>query len=96
MAEVGQSLVRFPIPDPHVPTDLPAYRAAVRDLVRRVEEGRFVAIACRGGIDRSGMTAACVLREVGLSTEAAIGRTQAARRGSITLPDQQAIVRDWA
>ena len=95
MAESGPELVRFPVPDPHVPADPVAYRAAVTDLAERVRAGRFVAIACRGGLDRSGMTAACLLREAGLDYDEAIRRTQAARRHAITRSEQQALVRAW-
>jgi ADP-ribosylglycohydrolase len=88
-------LIRFPIPDPHVPHDLVAYRALVQDSAQRIRDGRSVVIACRGGIDRSGMTAACVLQELGADPKSAIERTQAGRKGSITLPEQQAFVRAW-
>jgi len=88
-------LIRFPIPDPHVPDDLGAYRACVRDVADRVRAGQFVVIACRGGIDRTGMTAACLLREAGLAFGPAIARVQAARPHTITIGAQQAIVRDW-
>ena len=91
----GIELIRFPIPDPHIPTDAAAYRAMVQDVAQRIRDGRSVVIACRGGIDRSGMTAACVLQELGADPESAIGRTQAGRKGSITLPEQQAFVRGW-
>jgi len=79
----------------HIPDDLEGYRACVRSLADRIRAGKFVVIACRGGIDRTGMTAACLLREAGLEFEDAIARVQAARPHTITLPDQQAIVRDW-
>ncbi|MEI7744782.1 MAG: ADP-ribosylglycohydrolase family protein, partial [Chloroflexota bacterium] len=95
MAAVGPELVRFPIPDPHVPADPGAYRVAIRGLVERVRGGAFVAIACRGGINRSGMTAACIYRELGLDASEAIARTQAARRRSITIGEEQAFVRAW-
>ena len=95
MAADGPELIRFPIRDPRIPTDPLAYRAAVVDLVERIRGGQFVAIACRGGIDRSGMTAACLYREVGLDYDEAIRRTQAARTGSITISEQQGIVRAW-
>ena len=94
-ATQGPELARFPIPDAHVPRDLGAYRAVIVDAVERIRAGGFVAIACRGGIDRSGMTAACLLRELGLDAREAIRRTQAARYGSITLGEQQEIVRGW-
>ncbi|MFN8520148.1 MAG: ADP-ribosylglycohydrolase family protein [Chloroflexota bacterium] len=92
----GITLVRFPIPDPHVPRDVPAYRAVVRDMVERLHGGRSIVVACRGGIDRSGMTVACILRELGLDADTAIARTQAGRKGSITRSEQQALVRAWA
>ena len=95
MAAGGPELLRFPIPDPHVPSDPAAYRTVILDLADRVRAGRFVAIACRGGIDRSGMTAACLYREAGLGFDEAIRRTQSARRGSITIPEQRALVRAW-
>ena len=42
------------------------------------------------------MMAACLYRELGLDFEEAIRRTQAARQGSITIPEQQEFVRDGA
>jgi len=54
-----------------------------------------VAIACRGGLDRSGMTAACLYRELGLGADDAIARVQAARPHTITIPEQQDFVRAW-
>ena len=96
MAADGPELVRFPVHDPCTPLDPVAYRAAVVDLIERIRGGQFVAIACRGGIDRSGMTAACLYREIGLDYDETIRRTQAARKGSITIPVQQEFVRDWA
>jgi ADP-ribosylglycohydrolase len=87
--------VRFPIPDPHVPRDLEGYRLVVRQMVERVRNGQFVVIACRGGLDRTGMTAACLLREAGVGADEAIARVQAARKHTITIAEQQAVVRDW-
>lgn len=66
-----------------------------RRVVARLRTGGSVAIACRGGIDRSGMTAACVLVEAGLSAEEAIRRVHAGRRHSLTRPEQKAYVRAW-
>ncbi len=88
-------LVRFPIRDPLVPSDGPAFRATIASLLDRVRGGQSLAIACRGGLDRSGMTAACLLREAGLDSNEAIARVQRARPGALTLPEQQAYVRAW-
>jgi ADP-ribosylglycohydrolase len=95
LAARGVDLVRFPIRDPLLPRDGAAFQATIAALLGRVRAGAFVAIACRGGLDRSGLAAACLLREAGLAPDEAIARVQAARRGALTLPDQQAYVRAW-
>jgi ADP-ribosylglycohydrolase len=95
MAAEGPELIRYPIRDPHTPTDLPSFERAIRDLIERIGRGQHIAIACRGGLDRSGMAAACLLRELGLDAEQAIARVRSHRRGSITMPDQVALVRAW-
>ena len=95
MCDQGIALVRHPIRDPLLPDDRAAFRARIVSLVERVRAGGSVAIACRGGFDRSGMAAACLLREAGLSADEAIGRVHHARPGALTLPDQQALVRGW-
>jgi hypothetical protein len=91
----GIELVHFPIRDPRVPTDDAAFRTVLEDLVARLRAGGSVAIACRGGIDRSGMAAACILVSAGLDLGDAIDRVHAARRGSLTYPEQLAYVRAW-
>jgi protein-tyrosine phosphatase len=88
-------LVRHPIPDPQVPPDDGAYRRLVREIVTAIRDGASVAIACRGGLDRSGMTASCVLVEAGMDPDTAMARVQASREGSITMRDQRAYVRAW-
>jgi len=95
LAAAGVDLVRFPISDPHLPEDDAAYRVLLRDLVGRVRAGGSVAIACRGGMDRAGMTAACLLVEAGLDPQRAIDRVHAARRHTLTEPPQLAYVRGW-
>jgi protein-tyrosine phosphatase len=96
LAGAGIDLVRHPIPDPHVPTDTAAFRATVADVLARMRAGRSVAIACRGGLDRSGMAAACVLRQAGLDATAAVDRVHAAREHTLTRDEQLAYVRDWS
>jgi protein-tyrosine phosphatase len=91
----GVELVRLPIRDPRTPTDHAALHAAIEDLVGRLSAGESVAIACRGGIDRSGMAVACVLVEAGLGATEAIDRVHAGRRGSLTYDEQVRYVRDW-
>ncbi|MEX1296706.1 MAG: ADP-ribosylglycohydrolase family protein, partial [Candidatus Limnocylindrales bacterium] len=80
----GIELIRHPIRDPETPGHDAAYRRTVSALVERVRGGATVAIACRGGLDRSGMTAACFLREAGLDADTAIDRVHAAREHTLT------------
>jgi protein-tyrosine phosphatase len=90
-------LLRFPIDDDlGRPEDPVAYAAFVRGLLARVRAGQHLVLACRGGLDRTGMTAGCLLVEGGTSPDDAIGRVHRARPGALTRPDQQAIVRGWA
>lgn len=95
LAEHAIELIRHPIRDPETPYDDAAYRRVIGDLVERVRGGAGVAIACRGGLDRSGMTAACLLREAGLDADTAIDRVHAARDHTLTLPDQLHYVKAW-
>jgi ADP-ribosylglycohydrolase len=95
LAAAGVELRRFPIPDPHLPEDDAAYRALIGELVAEVRAGRSVAFACRGGLDRAGMTAACFLVEAGLDPETAIDRVHRARRHSLTESPQLRYVRAW-
>ncbi len=91
----GVELIRHPIRDPLTPADDGAYRRVLAALVDRVRDGETLAVACRGGLDRAGMTSACLLREAGLDADTAIGRVHAARRHTLTMPDQLRYVRDW-
>jgi len=91
----GVELLRWPLVDLEVPDDRSAYRRLVGDLVVRARAGASVAIACRGGLDRTGMTAGCLLREAGLPAAVAIERVHAARRHTLTLPHQMRYVADW-
>ena len=95
LAAQGVELVRFPIRDPRLPRDGLAFHGTIAALLARVRGGASLAIACRGGLDRAGMAAACVLREAGLDADDAIVRVQRARPRALTLPDQQDYVRDW-
>jgi ADP-ribosyl-[dinitrogen reductase] hydrolase len=91
----GIELIRHPIRDPRVPRDPASFKVDVRDLCGRIAAGRTIAIACRGGMDRAGMAASCLLTEAGLDARPAIARVQAHRDGAITLAEQQALVRSW-
>jgi protein-tyrosine phosphatase len=95
LAHHGIDVRRFPIEDPMLPRDDVAFRAALADLIARVRAGTGLAVACRGGLDRSGMTMGCLLREAGMDADDAITRVHDARRHTLTLPHQLRYVRAW-
>ncbi len=68
---------------------------SIADLAARIRGGTRVAIACRGGLDRTGMTAGCLLREAGLPADEAVDRVHAARDHTLSLPHQLRYVRSW-
>lgn len=92
----GVELVRFPISDgAGLPRDDAAYHALIREALALARSGGHVVFACRGGLDRTGTAAGCLLVEGGLDPEEAIRRVHAARRSTLTRSNQQASVRAW-
>jgi protein-tyrosine phosphatase len=75
----GMRFVNLPVPD----RDTPASRAEFRELVSGIADdlaaGRGVAVHCRQGIGRAGLTAAGVLVAAGLDPEEAVRRVSSAR-----------------
>ena len=91
----GIELLRFPIVDESVPGDPVAYGAFLERLIERLRAGRRLVICCRGGLGRTGLTTACLLREAGLDPAAAMLVTRATRRGTIETAAQEAFVEAW-
>jgi protein-tyrosine phosphatase len=91
----GIEVRRFPIEDPMLPSDDGEFQTTIADLLGRVRAGAGLAVACRGGLDRSGMTMGCLLREAGIDADDAIARVHDARRHTLTLPHQLRYVRGW-
>ncbi|MBH9552851.1 protein-tyrosine phosphatase family protein [Inhella gelatinilytica] len=54
------------------------YREGVATVVRALQAGESVLLHCAAGIGRTGTTAACVLKSLGLSSEAACAQVSAA------------------
>jgi hypothetical protein len=57
-------------------------RAAAASL--RTERGAAVYVFCQYGMNRSGLVAGLVLRELGYGPDESVGRIRAARRGSLS------------
>lgn len=64
-------LVRFPIEDFGVPTDLNRFSAFVDEVVAALARGEGVVLHCGEGIGRTGMAAVCILVRLGMSYESA-------------------------
>jgi len=78
-AALGMRFVALPIPDRGTPPSRVAFRKLVTDIVEELAAGRGVAVHCRQGIGRAGLTAAAVLVASGLDTNEAVSRVSAAR-----------------
>jgi protein-tyrosine phosphatase len=77
--EAGLKFISFPIPDANVPLDPKKFRKLIADLAHRVTEGEIIGVHCRGCIGRSTVTAACILIQMGYSSDAALAGIEAGR-----------------
>jgi len=96
MIGVGIDVIRFPIPDGRVPSDIDETRRLVCTIQARLDAGDNVAIACRGGLGRTGTIAACTLIGAGLSPREAIQTVRVARHGTIETSEQEYFVASFA
>ena len=94
-AEVGLDVRRYPIPDGGVPSA--ALMAEIQADIDAARARGDVAVACMGGVGRTGTVAACALVRAGLSAEAAIGRVREVRHPeAVETAVQERFVRDYA
>lgn len=92
----GVEVMRHPIPDGQAPASIAEIEAilAVITAGRRVGD---VAVACMGGVGRSGTVAACVLVEAGMSPDEAIATVRSVRHPTaVETADQEHFVRAYA
>lgn len=79
-AAVEQGTVPFhwscvPMPNFGVPGDPIGFRREVAQIAQALRDGESVLLHCAAGIGRTGSTAACVLKALGVSTQEALQRT---------------------
>jgi len=77
-AEAGVDVVRCPIPDGAPPASV----HVMDELLDGLADARMrtdVAVACMGGVGRTGTVAACALVRAGVGADAAIGRVRDVR-----------------
>jgi ADP-ribosylglycohydrolase len=95
MAAHGIDLVRFPVTDLDVPTDIEATRGLLESIGDRLRAGSNVVVACLGGLGRTGTIIGSLLVEAGLSGDDAIVLTRKTRHGTIQTSAQETFVRRW-
>jgi protein-tyrosine phosphatase len=92
----GVTVLRHPIPDGHPPASV----GEMEEILGEVRDGRRVgnvAVACMGGVGRSGTVAACALLGGGLTPESAIATVRAVRHPTaVETAEQERFVRAFA
>jgi protein-tyrosine phosphatase len=95
-AEAGLIVGRWPMPDGATPRDaaeMDAILAEIADQRQRTD----VAIACMGGVGRTGTVAACALVAAGWDPTEAIAEVRRVRHpGAVETPEQEAFVEAFA
>lgn len=95
-AAAGVTVLRHPIPDGRPPASL----AEVEEILDEIEDGRRtgnVAVACMGGVGRSGTVAACALVQAGMSPDDAIATVRAVRHPkAVETAEQERFVATFA
>lgn len=89
-------LVRYPIPDTGTPRDRDRFRTVLDGVIERLLAGQAVVVVCRGGLGRTGLTVACLIRDVSdASGHRAIKSTRLARPGTVENREQARFVEAW-
>ena len=95
-ATAGVTVLRHPMPDGQPPASLDEMRAILAEVREGRREGN-VAVACMGGVGRTGTVAACALVQAGHSAEESIAIVREVRHPSaVETADQQRFVAAFA
>jgi hypothetical protein len=85
--------MNVPMPNYGVPGDVPLFRREVQAIADALRQGETVMMHCAAGIGRTGSTAACVLKALGLPAGEALERVRDA--GSNPENARQSGFVDW-
>lgn len=92
----GLEVIRHPLADGRAPSSAAAMDAILDDIDAG-RRRRKVAVACMGGVGRTGTVAACLLVRAGRTPRDAIERVRAVRHPTaVETPEQERFVRAYA
>lgn len=95
-SEAGIEIMRHPMPDGGVPSSVEVMDEILGQL-RPAHRHENVAVACMGGVGRTGMVAACALVEAGASPRDAIEQVRRVRhQGAVETERQESFVTTFA
>lgn len=91
----GVEVLRHPIPDGQAPGSTAEMTRILREI-REVRATANVAVACMGGVGRTGTVAACALVEGGMTADDAIATVRAVRHPTaVETAEQERFVRSF-
>ena len=92
----GVAVYRHPIPDGHAPGSVGEMEVILSEI-REARVSDNVAVACMGGVGRTGTVAACALVAGGMTPDTAIATVRAVRHPTaVETSDQERFVRSFA
>jgi protein-tyrosine phosphatase len=92
----GVTVLRHPIPDGRAPGSTSEMETILSEI-REARVASNVAVACMGGVGRTGTVAACALVAGGMTPHAAIATVRAVRHPTaVESPEQELFVRSFA
>jgi protein-tyrosine phosphatase len=98
-AATGIEWLRYEVVDGSVPKDQKAFADFVSSIVDRLRAGKRVVIHCKGGLGRTGLTAACVIIAISdnqIGWEDAMNIVRSARPGTIENLEQERFLSRFA
>lgn len=93
--KLGIELIRFPLKDGSTPESAEDFIPLIKAIIDRLGDDEIIAVHCRGGLGRTGLTVACAIVAISagmLDGKRAIEMTRLARPGTIETSGQEDFV----